>query len=719
MHCDRCNIDFPEGLHYCKWCGGALIDHPRITSELHTCPSCGVAIQPAWTFCKACGERLHRAVSEPAGKVCPECGAGVEPGVRNCPRCNKELAGEAANQIVQDSSDTMVIVTCPSCGDYVEAGTLYCKACGSAVYTQQTPFGASALLCGACNSYSPFGSRACRVCGAALVHQAPQTVVDRPAFVPQQSGTSGEGAPQKEGAESQEAPEHTSGANTIVFGGSEREKQPVNARPKPSVQTSVLPGTAGSRSEQPTKTSVVQMGRITSPVEESQTRDEDALSSGELEQTAPSDDDRAAVIELRKEVPAKQADLPESTTFGFASEPVTPHVFSQGLTGDFFPPVVKSPSTPAEQAAQDDIHTREFAIPQPHDKETPTRVQQAWPGPVPNEGANTRASAQSGDAGITREIASAGVTTLPVEEASSQPLAKKRTGVVIASVTVAVIVIVAAVVLGYWLLFARGRVARQPAPSVISETHRVAPEPPATPPKPTAPVVPEGMLAVAAGSYTIGRNGADPLEQPQHKMDLSAFFIDRTEVTNAAYKKFVDATGHKPPTNWIGASFPDHHDNFPVTGVTWQDAADYAAWAGKRLPSEAEWEAAARGADGRIYPWGNEWRAGLANIGLKPDDIRAEQYPSGMKEVGQYPQGASPAGAVDMIGNAWEWVADEITIYPGNTETKLPLKPGVNYRVIRGGAYDGNKTHDATYRGFLDASQPYPKVGFRCVKDAK
>jgi formylglycine-generating enzyme required for sulfatase activity len=227
------------------------------------------------------------------------------------------------------------------------------------------------------------------------------------------------------------------------------------------------------------------------------------------------------------------------------------------------------------------------------------------------------------------------------------------------------------------------------------------------------------MVAVAAGTYTIGRNGADPLEEPQHKVDLPSFFLDRTEVTNAAYKKFVDATGHKPPTNWNGANIPNQRDNFPVTGITWQDAADYAAWAGKRLPSEDEWEAAARGADGRIYPWGNDWRAGLANIGSKPDDITAEQYPSGIKEVGQYPQGASPAGAVDMIGNAWEWVADEIAIYPGNTEAKLAQKPGVTYRVIRGGAYDGNKIHDATYRGYLDANQPYPKVGFRCAKDAR
>jgi formylglycine-generating enzyme required for sulfatase activity len=316
------------------------------------------------------------------------------------------------------------------------------------------------------------------------------------------------------------------------------------------------------------------------------------------------------------------------------------------------------------------------------------------------------------------------VTTLAVEQASSQPLPKKRSGVVIASAAVAVIVIVAAVVLGYWLLFARGHAPRQPGPSVVAEQPRTIPEPLATQPKPAAPIPPEGMLAVAAGSYTIGRDGADPLEQPRHKTDLAAFFIDRTEVTNAAYKKFVDATGHKEPSNWTGGNSPDRRDNSPVTGVTWQDAADYAAWAGKRLPSEAEWEAAARGADGRIYPWGNSWRSGLANIGLTPDKPTAEQYPQALREVGGYPQSASPVGAMDMIGNAWEWVADEFALYPGGIATvpkdiKDKMKPGLTYRVIRGGAYDGDEHHDATYRGLLDASQPYPKVGFRCVKDAK
>jgi serine/threonine-protein kinase len=286
---------------------------------------------------------------------------------------------------------------------------------------------------------------------------------------------------------------------------------------------------------------------------------------------------------------------------------------------------------------------------------------------------------------------------------------------VIASIAVAVIIIGAAVYFAWWFLSGRARPAARP----IQAVEQPAPTPSPIPERPAAPVVPEGMVMVAAGTYVIGQDGGDPLEQPQHKVDLSAFFIDRTEVTNAAYKKFIDATGHKPPSNWVGGNYPEGRGDAPVTGVTWQDAADYAASLGKRLPTEAEWEAAARGSDARLYPWANDWRSGVANIGLKPDKLGPDQYPSGLKPVGSYPQGASAVGAVDLIGNAWEWVADVFSLYPGNTATGPDLDPGVTYRVIRGGAYDGNKVHDATYRGFLDGSQPYPKVGFRCAKDAK
>jgi formylglycine-generating enzyme required for sulfatase activity len=319
---------------------------------------------------------------------------------------------------------------------------------------------------------------------------------------------------------------------------------------------------------------------------------------------------------------------------------------------------------------------------------------------------------------IAPTAASERLQSEPFSQVASQPPPKKRTGMVIASVVVVLILLGAA---GYvaWLLFGRGKPAPPTAPQPVAVEPPAVTPAPVVPDKPPTPVVPEGMVAVSAGAYTIGRDGADPLEQPEHKVDLPAFFIDRAEVTNAAYKTFVDTTGHKPPSNWTATSFPVGRDGFPVTGVTWQDAADYAAWAGKRLPTEVEWEAAARGTDGRIYPWGSGFRAGVANIGSKPDKLTAEQYPAGIKETGRYAEGASPAGAVDMIGNAWEWVADEIKVYPGNTESTLDLEPGVTHRVIRGGAYDGSKVNDATYRGYLDGSLPYPKVGFRCAKDAK
>jgi iron(II)-dependent oxidoreductase len=229
------------------------------------------------------------------------------------------------------------------------------------------------------------------------------------------------------------------------------------------------------------------------------------------------------------------------------------------------------------------------------------------------------------------------------------------------------------------------------------------------------------MVMVKAGTYTIGRDDGDPIEAPGHPVTLAAYYIDRVEVTNAEYAKFVQATRHKPPANWKDGSIPAGRDDFPVTGVSWQDAADYAAWAGKRLPTEAEWEAAARGGEARKYTWGNEWQSGFANIGLKTTEKEdAARYPSGIAEGGKYPQGASPSGALDMIGNVWEWVADELSLYPGSSATlPVPADDAVGtLRVIRGGAYDGNQRHDASYRGFLDGSLPYPKVGFRCVKSA-
>ncbi len=218
----------------------------------------------------------------------------------------------------------------------------------------------------------------------------------------------------------------------------------------------------------------------------------------------------------------------------------------------------------------------------------------------------------------------------------------------------------------------------------------------------------------------VGRDDGDEVEKPAHTIQLAPFYIDRTEVTNAEYKKFIDATRHNPPSNWLNGTYPDGRAAYPVTGVTWQDAADYAAWLGKRLPTEAEWEAAARGKNGLKYPWGNDWARDRANIGAANDSPALDKYSESIMEVGRFPQGASPAGALDMVGNVWEWTASRLELYPDSTAS-LPnsvKRSPETYRVMRGGAYDGDSSHTSSYRGFLEADKPFPKVGFRCVKDA-
>ncbi|HEY3138136.1 MAG TPA: SUMF1/EgtB/PvdO family nonheme iron enzyme [Blastocatellia bacterium] len=477
-----------------------------------------------------------------------------------------------------------------------------------------------------------------------------------------------------------------------------------------SAETSFLPGTAGSRSEQQIPTGEVQMGRTTGPVEEA---DQSRTSSGELAQEA------ASVIETTA-VPAdlKEPPLPvRETTSSLGSESTAQTQASESKTEVFVSP--QAPHARVE-VSQDDVGTQQFAPERWQDVHATKEFQS--PASTVSEVAATTSPTQPVGAELVRPRATAKSTlvetaSVPIAQTPSAVPPIKRGGAFVASVSVALVVIGGAIFVAWWLLFSHRRPV-QPTTQVKVEQPPVTSEPRVIPP---TPVVPEGMIAVAAGSYTIGKDSADPaaLERPQHKVDLTAFFIDRTEVTNAAYKRFVDAAGHKAPTNWTDGKVPEGRENYPVTGVTWQDTADYAAWAGKRLPTEAEWEAAARGADGRVYPWGNGFRADVANIGVAPDKPGPEQYPKSIKEVGRYPDGASPVGAVDMIGNVWEWVADEIKPYPGNTDSKLDLEYSVTYRVIRGGAYDGNKSHDATYRGYLDASQAYPKVGFRCAKDAK
>jgi len=216
------------------------------------------------------------------------------------------------------------------------------------------------------------------------------------------------------------------------------------------------------------------------------------------------------------------------------------------------------------------------------------------------------------------------------------------------------------------------------------------------------PVPPEEMVYVPASTFMMGRNNGDEYERPQQSVSVPAFFIDRTEVTNEQYQKFVDEAHHTAPTNWKNGKFLPGDGKLPVVNVSWNDAVDYARWAKKRLPTEAEWELAARGTDGRVYPWGNQWNATKANT--------QDAGRGGITEVGSYPLGLSPFGAVDMIGNVWEWTSSGLSSY----EDRHVIVPG---KVIRGGAFDvptSNAT--ATYRGVVNPNKGYEKTGFRCVR---
>ncbi len=195
------------------------------------------------------------------------------------------------------------------------------------------------------------------------------------------------------------------------------------------------------------------------------------------------------------------------------------------------------------------------------------------------------------------------------------------------------------------------------------------------------------MVRVPAGKFLYGRK--------KKERELPEFWIDKTPVTNGEYACFVAATSHKPPKHWKGKTSPKGIVDHPVVNVSWHDAKAYAAWAGKFLPTEEEWEKAARGTDGRVYPWGNQ----------KPTDrlCNFDNSGGGTTPVGKYsPQGDSPYGCVDMAGNVWDW-----------TESKAGGR-----RVLRGGSFITPANDVRCAFGFTLRLNPFYRhwnLGFRVV----
>jgi formylglycine-generating enzyme required for sulfatase activity len=195
-----------------------------------------------------------------------------------------------------------------------------------------------------------------------------------------------------------------------------------------------------------------------------------------------------------------------------------------------------------------------------------------------------------------------------------------------------------------------------------------------------AVVLDRATVQIPAGEFFRGSNDFRRDERPQRRIYLDEFEIDRYEVTNSQFQRFLEAPGLEPPPYWLNGIFPSGLADYPVVAVTWTEANAYCLWAGKRLPTEAEWEKACRGPDGNLYPWGNEWDASRANVDpLAGSYHQTQPNPEtslwdnewqlvqtapmspgsrGLRPVGSYPGGASPYGILDLAGNASEWVAD-------------------------------------------------------------
>ncbi len=216
-------------------------------------------------------------------------------------------------------------------------------------------------------------------------------------------------------------------------------------------------------------------------------------------------------------------------------------------------------------------------------------------------------------------------------------------------------------------------------------------------------------------------------ESPIHAVNLAPYYIDRYPVTNAEYARFIQSTEHVAPAHWKGPNFRSGEANLPVVGVTWHNATTYAQWAGKRLPTEAEWEKAARGVDGRIYPWGDEFEPFNSAdetdnaTGNTKDNLIAQLLSDRLTPVGARTRVSSPYGVDEMAGNVWEWTADWYRPYDGNRYRESDY--GVKQKVLRGGSWLEVRDHTAEQyfrcANRLHAPQDYAakNIGFRCVQD--
>lgn len=226
------------------------------------------------------------------------------------------------------------------------------------------------------------------------------------------------------------------------------------------------------------------------------------------------------------------------------------------------------------------------------------------------------------------------------------------------------------------------------------------------------------MVLVPSGDFIMGSDKGDEDEAPVHRVHVNAFYIDKFEVTNGRFAKYVDTIQSEPPWGFSDKETPVIHADRPVRWVNWMDAMGYCLWVGKRLPTEAEWEKAARGTDERVYPWGNDPPTPVhAVYGLKEGGAET------VSVIGNHHMGQSPYGAQDLAGNLYEWVMDW---YDEDFYSSFINNPAVNPRgpiegtakVQRGGSYINTPYRlRSSFRTKADPTEQDHNVGFRCAQE--
>jgi formylglycine-generating enzyme required for sulfatase activity len=222
-------------------------------------------------------------------------------------------------------------------------------------------------------------------------------------------------------------------------------------------------------------------------------------------------------------------------------------------------------------------------------------------------------------------------------------------------------------------------------------------------------------VLIPAGAFL----GGDDENSPRRELFVEAFYLDQYEVTVGRYARFLQATGNvRPPEEWDTVDLNNGTD-LPVIGVDWQDANSYCQWVGRRLPTDAEWERAARGSDERKYPWGDE--PPTSEHARFAQNYEKAVYKNGVARVGSHPKGASPFGIHDMAGNAWEWTADWFSESFPYADRRNPKGPSSGTsKVLRGGGwYDQADRLVSTKRMHANPEQRDDSIGFRCASDAK